>query len=154
TPGCVPVHYPGANVPQAWAAGSIFQLVTAMLSLRADTPNRTLYVNPTLDEWLPDLEMVNPSGRRASAPAVPLRGNTHRLGGSRGWWRCVPGRTGSAANDLKMRDQAGRDTAASPLWRWLRASRRRHLPGIDHPPDSIGEAVNACSIAYLQRNRT
>lgn len=59
TPGCVPVHYPGANVPQAWAAGSIFQLVTAMLSLRADTPNRTLYVNPTLDEWLPDLEMVN-----------------------------------------------------------------------------------------------
>src|SRR5262249_3574193 len=53
-----------------------------------------------------------------------------------------------------MSGQAGRNAAAPPLWRWLRASRCRHLAGIDHPPDGIREAVNACSIADLKRNRT
>jgi glycogen debranching enzyme len=57
--GSVPVQYPGANIPQAWAAGSVFQLVTAILGLRADAPNRTLYVNPTLGDWLPDIELLN-----------------------------------------------------------------------------------------------
>jgi hypothetical protein len=57
--GSVPIQYPGANIPQAWAAGSVFQLVTAILGLRADAPNRTLYVNPTLGEWLPDIELLN-----------------------------------------------------------------------------------------------
>jgi len=54
-----PVQYLGANIPQAWAAGSVFQLVTAILGLRADAPNHTLYVSPTLPDWLPDLELGN-----------------------------------------------------------------------------------------------
>jgi len=57
--GSFPVQYLGANIPQAWAAGSIFQLVQAMLGLRADAPNKRLYVDPTLPEWLPDLRMQN-----------------------------------------------------------------------------------------------
>lgn len=58
-PGSFPVQYPGANIPQAWAAGSVFQLITAMLGLRADAPNRTLYVDPALPDWLPDIELRN-----------------------------------------------------------------------------------------------
>ncbi len=40
-------------------AGSVFQLITAMLGLRADAPNRTLYVDPALPDWLPDIELRN-----------------------------------------------------------------------------------------------
>ena len=59
TQGSFPVQYPGANIPQAWAAGCVFQFVTALLGLRADAPDRVLYVNPTLPDWLPDLELLN-----------------------------------------------------------------------------------------------
>ncbi len=53
-----PVLYPGgANIPQAWATGSIFHMVRTMLGLRADAPQKRLYVNPTLPDWLPDLEL-------------------------------------------------------------------------------------------------
>ncbi|MDQ6671006.1 MAG: amylo-alpha-1,6-glucosidase [Chloroflexota bacterium] len=55
--GSFPVQYLGANIPQAWAAGSIFQLVQAMLGLRADAPARRLYVHPTLPTWLPDVQL-------------------------------------------------------------------------------------------------
>jgi glycogen debranching enzyme len=54
-----PVQYLGANIPQAWAAGSIFMLVQTMLGLRADAPNGRLYVNPTLPTWLPDVALSN-----------------------------------------------------------------------------------------------
>ena len=50
-----PVQYLGANVPQAWSAGSIFFLVSALLGLEADAPARKLYVDPVLPHWLPDL---------------------------------------------------------------------------------------------------
>jgi hypothetical protein len=49
------VQYLGANVPQAWAAGSVFQLLRAILGLEADAPKRTLYLDPVLPPWLPDL---------------------------------------------------------------------------------------------------
>jgi glycogen debranching enzyme len=53
-----PVLYPrGANIPQAWASGSIFFMLGTMLGLRADAPNRRLYLIPTLPEWLPDVEL-------------------------------------------------------------------------------------------------
>jgi hypothetical protein len=53
-----PVLYPGgANIPQAWATGSIFHMVRTMLGLRADAPHKRLYVNPTLPDWLPDIEL-------------------------------------------------------------------------------------------------
>jgi glycogen debranching enzyme len=50
-----PVQYLGANVPQGWAAGSIFSLLQAMLGFQADAPNERLYVDPHLPAWMPDL---------------------------------------------------------------------------------------------------
>src|SRR5690348_2276648 len=51
-----PVLYPGgANVPQAWASGSIFHMLQTILGLRADAPHNRLYVCPTLPSWLPDI---------------------------------------------------------------------------------------------------
>ena len=53
-----PVLYPGgANIPQAWASGSIFHMLQTILGLRADAPNCKLYVCPTLPEWLPDIHL-------------------------------------------------------------------------------------------------
>lgn len=54
-PGTFPVQYLGANVPQAWAAGSVFHLLRAILGLEADAPRKTLYIDPVLPPWLPDL---------------------------------------------------------------------------------------------------
>jgi glycogen debranching enzyme len=50
-----PVQYIGANVPQAWAAGSSFMLTQAMLGFLPDAPRNKLYVDPSLPRWLPDL---------------------------------------------------------------------------------------------------
>ncbi len=50
-----PVQYLGANVPQAWAAGSVFALVQAMLGLELDAPAGVLRVDPELPDWLPQL---------------------------------------------------------------------------------------------------
>jgi glycogen debranching enzyme len=53
-----PVLYPGgANIPQAWATGSIFQMIQTILGLRADAPHKRLYVHPTLPDWLPDIKL-------------------------------------------------------------------------------------------------
>ncbi|MDF5732441.1 MAG: amylo-alpha-1,6-glucosidase, partial [Rhizonema sp. PD38] len=54
-----PVPYPDANIPQAWAAGSIFLLLRSILGLEADAPQRRLKLQPVLPEWLPDLELTN-----------------------------------------------------------------------------------------------
>jgi glycogen debranching enzyme len=54
-----PVPYPDANIPQAWAAGSIFFLIRTLLGLEADAPNQRLRVQPVLPEWLPDLTLTN-----------------------------------------------------------------------------------------------
>jgi glycogen debranching enzyme len=69
-PGTFPVLYPGANVPQAWAAGSVFHLLQAILGLQADAPNGRLYVDPVLPPWLPNVTL---SGLRIGAAAVTLR---------------------------------------------------------------------------------
>jgi hypothetical protein len=50
-----PVHYIGANVPQAWAAGSVFMLTQALLGFLPAAPHNKLYVDPYLPAWLPDL---------------------------------------------------------------------------------------------------
>jgi glycogen debranching enzyme len=50
-----PVQYIGANVPQAWAAGSVFMLTQALLGFFPDAPQNKLYVDPLLPPWLPDL---------------------------------------------------------------------------------------------------
>ncbi len=50
-----PVQYIGANVPQAWAAGSAFMLTQALLGFLPDAPRNKLHVDPSLPRWLPDL---------------------------------------------------------------------------------------------------
>jgi glycogen debranching enzyme len=54
-----PVQYLGANVPQAWAAGSVFSLMYALLGLQADAPEGMLYVDPCLPSWLGDVTLRN-----------------------------------------------------------------------------------------------
>ncbi len=51
------LYPPGANIPQAWASGSIFQMLRTMLGLRADAPHKRLYVKPTLPPWLSDMQL-------------------------------------------------------------------------------------------------
>ena len=53
------MQYLGANVPQAWAAGSCFALTQAMLGVQPDAPNDRLYVDPALPEWLPDITLID-----------------------------------------------------------------------------------------------
>jgi glycogen debranching enzyme len=52
-----PVQYLGANVPQAWAAGSAFMLLQAMLGLVPDAPRGKLYIDPALPAWMPDVTL-------------------------------------------------------------------------------------------------
>ncbi len=54
-----PVQYLGANVPQAWAAGTPFVLLQAMLGLQQDAPRGKLYVDPALPDWLPDVTLTD-----------------------------------------------------------------------------------------------
>ncbi len=54
-----PVQYLGANVPQAWAAGSVFAMLQAILGFMPDAPRGKLYVDPLLPEWLPDLTVID-----------------------------------------------------------------------------------------------
>jgi len=52
-----PVQYKGANVPQAWAAGSCFCLLQALVGFQPDAPAGKLYLDPALPDWLPDLRL-------------------------------------------------------------------------------------------------
>jgi glycogen debranching enzyme len=55
-----PVSYPVACSPQAWAAGSPFLLLQAMLGLSAQAHNNLLTVNsPVLPPWLNTVELKN-----------------------------------------------------------------------------------------------
>ena len=58
-PTSFPVQYLGANVPQAWAAGTPFLLLQAMLGLQQDAPRGKLYVDPALPDWLPDVTLTD-----------------------------------------------------------------------------------------------
>jgi len=49
----------GANVPQAWAAGTPFMLLQAMLGLQQDAPRAKLYVDPALPDWQPDVTLTD-----------------------------------------------------------------------------------------------
>jgi glycogen debranching enzyme len=54
-----PVQYLGANVPQAWAAGSAFALLQAILGLAPHAPAGKLYIDPRLPTWLPEITLTN-----------------------------------------------------------------------------------------------
>jgi glycogen debranching enzyme len=58
-PSSFPVQYIGANVPQAWAAGTPFMLLQTMLGIRPDAPRGRLYVDPALPDWMPDLTLID-----------------------------------------------------------------------------------------------
>ena len=52
-----PVQCIGANVPQAWAAGSTFSFLQALLGLEPDAPRGVLRVDPHLPDWLPEITL-------------------------------------------------------------------------------------------------
>ncbi|HEY5072282.1 MAG TPA: glycogen debranching N-terminal domain-containing protein [Caulobacteraceae bacterium] len=54
-----PVQYLGANVPQAWAAGSCFAILQMILGFQPDAPAGKLYLDPALPDWLPDLKVLD-----------------------------------------------------------------------------------------------
>jgi glycogen debranching enzyme len=54
-----PVQYLGANVPQAWAAGSAFAFLQTILGFQPDAPRDRLYIDPVLPAWLPDLTVLD-----------------------------------------------------------------------------------------------
>jgi len=60
-PAGFPVPYLGANVPQAWAAGSVFRFVAILCGLHAttDADGSRLYVNPALPDWMPEITINN-----------------------------------------------------------------------------------------------
>lgn len=52
-----PVQYLGVNIPQAWASGSAFLLLQAILGLRGDAAQERLYLAPDLPPWLTSIEV-------------------------------------------------------------------------------------------------
>lgn len=54
-----PVPYVDANIPQAWAAGAMTWLISSLLGLADDAPNRRLQIQPVLPDWLPDVQLTN-----------------------------------------------------------------------------------------------
>jgi glycogen debranching enzyme len=55
-----PVPYPVACRPQAWAAGSVFLLLEAVLGLEVHgLERRVVFRQPQLPPWLPALEIRN-----------------------------------------------------------------------------------------------
>jgi glycogen debranching enzyme len=53
----VPVPYRMANVPQAWAAGSVLHMVRILLGLEPDIPSGRVYLDPALPAWCSRLEL-------------------------------------------------------------------------------------------------
>jgi glycogen debranching enzyme len=68
--GLFPVQYLGANVPQAWAAASVFRLVAILCGIHSVGSQRKIYVNPILPDWLPSITLRN---LRAGKGAADLR---------------------------------------------------------------------------------
>lgn len=64
-----PAVYPAANSPQAWSATTPIALVQALLGLQAFAPQRQLWLDPVLPEWLPELRL---SGLRVGDAVLDL----------------------------------------------------------------------------------
>jgi glycogen debranching enzyme len=54
-----PVQYVGANVPQAWAAGSCFHMLEAVVGFQPDAPAGMLFIDPALPPWITDLTAID-----------------------------------------------------------------------------------------------
>jgi glycogen debranching enzyme len=57
--GTFPVPYLGTNVPQAWAAAAVFRLVAILCGIHTNGRAKTIYVNPAMPWWLPNLTLRN-----------------------------------------------------------------------------------------------
>ncbi|MGC5032560.1 glycogen debranching N-terminal domain-containing protein [Micromonospora sp. DT229] len=73
-----PGVYPSACSPQAWSASAVIALIQALLALRPAAPLRTIFVDPHLPVWLPDLVL---EGVRVGGYTVDLI--VHRRRGGR-----------------------------------------------------------------------
>jgi glycogen debranching enzyme len=58
-PAGFPIQYLGANVPQAWAAGAVIQLLDTLLGLDPDATNHLLHLRPALPAWLEAITVEN-----------------------------------------------------------------------------------------------
>ena len=80
-----PVQYLGANVPQAWAAGSVFALLQAILGIEQDAPSNRLWIDPALPDWLPDITLSDiPLGPERFSIRFTRAGDGHGVRGA-GW---------------------------------------------------------------------
>lgn len=67
-----PIRYPVSCVPQAWAAGTMFQIVTACLGIEV-RPDKLRIVEPAVPAWLGSIEV---KGLRVGKGRVDLRFDT------------------------------------------------------------------------------
>ena len=75
-----PISYPVACAPQAWAAGTVFQLVTALLGMEADAlARRITFDSPVLPPWLRFVEL---HGLHVGSAVVDLAVSRGRDGAS------------------------------------------------------------------------
>lgn len=68
--GGFPVQYPEANVPQAWAAGAVVHLITALAGLAPDAREHRLQVTAPLPPWMSQVEL---RGLRLGEAQIDLR---------------------------------------------------------------------------------
>ncbi len=54
-----PGLYEKADSPQAWSATAPVAVLQALLGLEPDAPSKTLFINPNLPEWLPEISLRN-----------------------------------------------------------------------------------------------
>ena len=82
-----PVQYLGANVPQAWAAGSIFRLIAVLCGIHALTTRdaSTIFINPALPDWLPAITIRNIRAGRGSLDISMQDGEVEILANSTGF---------------------------------------------------------------------
>jgi glycogen debranching enzyme len=65
-----PAIYPKANSPQAWSSSALFLMLQSILGIYPFAPLHTLFLDPHLPDWLPELTITN---LRVGDAAVDLR---------------------------------------------------------------------------------
>ena len=84
-PTTFPVQYLGANVPQAWAAGSCFAMLQMIVGFQPDAPAGKLYIDPALPVSLPELTSKYPRAKPGALGFEPLKA---AWGRKPPWLRC------------------------------------------------------------------
>ncbi len=123
-----PVPYPDANVPQAWSASALIQIVQIMLGLYPFAPARVLaIVRPRLPAWIPSLTVTN---LRVGQATVDLRFARQPDGSARwgverrrGTLAVVPAGPPDDVDGGTLRERAERAALARAPGRLARAAR-------------------------------